>query len=294
MKKVLKWIGIVLGALAVLLIAAGLFLYISGNSTINKTYDVQVETVDIPEDAASIERGRHLAEVTCSGCHGENYAGTPFFKDPAIGSFPSANLTSGAGGVGGNFNDEDWVRAIRHGVAEDGKSLVIMPSNATYYYSDQDLGALIGYLKSLPAVDNELGEKSWGVMGVLLVAAGPFANIFPAEIIDHDAPRPAAPEAAASAEYGDYLVKVNDCQICHGEDLTGGQSPEPGAPPAPDITTTGLIGAYQDEDALLTFFRTGMTPYNKPVDNEIMPWEHFGLMTDEELTAVYLYLKSLP
>ena len=294
MKKVLKWIGIVLGVLVVLLIAAFLFLFISGNSTINKTYDVQVETVAIPDNAASIERGRHLAKVTCSGCHGENYAGTPFFEDPAMGYIPSANLTSGAGGVGGSFSDEDWVRAIRHGIGPEGKSLVIMPSNATYYYSDEDLGALLAFLKSLPAVDNELGEKSWGVLGVLLVAAGPFGNIFPAEIIDHDAPRPAAPEAEASADYGDYLVKVNDCQICHGPDLKGGQSPEPGAPLGPDISTTGLIGAYQNEDSFLTFFRSGMTPYNKAVDPVVMPWEHYGLMTDEELTAVYLYLKSLP
>lgn len=294
MKKVLKWIGIVLGALVVLLVAAVLFLYISGNSTINKTYDIQVGTIAVPDDAASVERGQHLAEVTCSGCHGEDYGGTPFLDDPMLGYFPSANLTSGASGIGGTFSEADWVRAIRHGIAQDGKSLIIMPSNATYYYSDEDLGALIAFLKTLSPVDNDLGEREISVPAVLMVAAGPLGNLFPAALIDHDAPRPSAPEAGATAEYGDYLVKVNDCKICHNSDMKGGVSPAPGEPLGTDFTRTGLIGAYQTEDDFLTFFRTGITPYNKEVDPYVMPWEHFGLMTDEELTAMYLYLKSLP
>jgi mono/diheme cytochrome c family protein len=294
MKKVLKWIGIVLGVLVVLLVAAGLFLYISGNSTINKTYDVQVGKIEVPDDAASIERGQHLAEVTCSGCHGEDYAGTPFLDDPTLGYIPSSNLTSGASGIGGGYSDEDWVRAIRHGIAKDGKSLIIMPSNATYYYSDEDLGALIAFMKSLPAVDNDLGEKAISVPAVLLVGAGPLKGMFPASIIDHEAPRPSVPNAGVTAEYGEYLVKVNDCKVCHAPDMKGGVSPAPGEPMGTDITSTGLIGTYQTEDDFLTFFRTGMTPYNKAVDNKVMPWEHFGLMTDEELTAIYLYLQSLP
>ena len=76
--------------------------------------------------------------------------------------------------------------------------------------------------------------------------------------------------------------------------MKGGVSPAPGEPLGTDITSSGLIGAYQTEGDFLTFFRTGMTPYNKPVDPKVMPWEHYSLMTDEELTAMYLYLKSLP
>ena len=294
MKKVLKWIGIVLAALLGVLVAAFLFLYFSGQSTINRNYDVRVDPVVIPDDAAALERGRHLAEVTCSGCHGEDYAGTRFLDDPALGYIPSANLTAGAGGIAAGYSDEDWVKAVRHGIGKDGKSLVIMPSNATYFYSDEDLGALIAFMKSLPAVDNELGDKSYGVPAVLLVAAGPLKGMFPAAVIDHEAPRPDTPEAGATAEYGEYLVKVNDCKVCHGPDMKGGISPAPGEPEGTDITDTGLLATYQTEDDFMTFFRTGVTPYNKPVDPDVMPWEHFGRMTDEELTAVYLYLKSLP
>lgn len=137
-------------------------------------------------------------------------------------------------------------------------------------------------------------KKNLAVPAVIMVAAGPLSGAFPAANIDHDVPRPTAPQAGVTAEYGEYLVKVNDCQVCHSTDMKGGVSPAPGEPPGTDIISSGLIGVYQTEEAFQTFFRTGMTPYNKPVDPEIMPWEHFGLMTDDELSAIYLYLKSLP
>jgi mono/diheme cytochrome c family protein len=292
MKKVLKWIGIVLGVLIALVVAAFLFLFISGQSQLNKTYDVQVQTIEIPDDLVSIERGAHIAAYNCSGCHGEDYSGGPFFEDPTIGYIPSSNLTPG--GAVGMYSDEDWVKALRHGIGPDGKSLVVMPSQATYYYSDEDLGALIAYLKSLPPVDNEPGTISIKPVGVLLVRLGMFGDVFAAELIDHDAPRPSAPEPGVSAAYGEYLVNVNDCRACHGSDLSGGTSPDPESPPGTDLTQSGILGAYSSAEDFIEFFRSGITPYNKEIDNVYMPWEHFGLMTDEELSAIFEYLNSLP
>ena len=68
-------------------------------------------------------------------------------------SFP--NLTAGAGGVGATNTDEDWVRAIRHGVGHDCRGLAIMPARFFYYLSDEDLGALYAYLKK-SAVDSKI------------------------------------------------------------------------------------------------------------------------------------------
>ena len=70
------------------------------------------------------------------------------------------NLTSGRCGIGGVFTDEDYVRAIRHEIGKDGEALVIMPAEEYYKISDDDLGAMIAYLKTLPHVDNELEESS--------------------------------------------------------------------------------------------------------------------------------------
>jgi len=59
------------------------------------------------------------------------------------------NLTSGLGGIGSVFTDTDYVRAIRHGIGRDNKSLLIMPSEQYNRISDEDLGALIAYLKTV-------------------------------------------------------------------------------------------------------------------------------------------------
>lgn len=41
MKKVLKWIGIVLGSLIGLILLAGIVLFTIGNSRLNKVYDFE-------------------------------------------------------------------------------------------------------------------------------------------------------------------------------------------------------------------------------------------------------------
>ena len=64
------------------------------------------------------------------------------------------NLTRGAGGVAAGYSDDAaWVRAIRHGLNPQGRALVIMPSEVFYFLSDEDLGALVAYVKSLPPVE---------------------------------------------------------------------------------------------------------------------------------------------
>jgi hypothetical protein len=88
-----------------------------------------------------------------------------FAAVPGLVTLAIPNLTTGAGGVGDTNTDEDWVRAIRHGVGHDGRGLALMPSAVFYYLSDEDLGALIAYLKSLPPVDNEMPGTDLGPVG---------------------------------------------------------------------------------------------------------------------------------
>ncbi|HRQ32942.1 MAG TPA: hypothetical protein PLM89_07545, partial [Anaerolineales bacterium] len=121
MKKVLKWIGIVLGSLIGLILLAGIVMIMIGNSRLNKTYDFPPSNITIPTDAASIEYGKHRAETLCQGCHGPDLSGIDaWFNAPPIGLISSPNLTSGAGGIGANFTTEDYVRAIRHGIDPQG------------------------------------------------------------------------------------------------------------------------------------------------------------------------------
>ncbi len=233
MKRILKWIAIILLAILGIAVLVGGFLYINTGRRLSRTYDVLVETVAVGSDTAVLERGEHLVTVLCTGCHGSDLAGTPFFQDDALGSVPSANLTGGAGGVAAQYDDEGWVRAIRHGVGYDDQALFIMPSRDFYHMSDQDLGAVIAYVKSLPPVDNELGAKELTPLARILIAAGAFGDVINAETIDHSGPRPTYPTEETSSAYGDYLSKLVGCTTCHGENLAGGKDPDPARPTGP-------------------------------------------------------------
>ncbi len=83
MRQILKRIGIVLGNLFGLILSAIAAVYILSNARFNRTYDIQVEDVEIPTDAAAIEYGGHVATIRgCIDCHGENISGRIEFEDP--------------------------------------------------------------------------------------------------------------------------------------------------------------------------------------------------------------------
>jgi mono/diheme cytochrome c family protein len=295
-RKILKWIGIVLGSLLGLLVLAFVVLYIIGSARWNKmhgTYDVPVETITIPTDQASIARGEHIATIRmCGHCHMDNLSGRTDGA-PVLVTLSVPNLTSGTGGVGATDTDEDWVRAIRHGVGHDGRGLVLMPSRIWYYLSDEDLGELIAYLKSLPPVDHELVPTDLGPLGRVMLALGQLPpeiepNVL---VIDHDGPRPVAPQPGMTVEYGKYLAMT--CSLCHGSNLNGQTIREGGnVYVAPNLTMGGEMRAWTEEDFIATM-RTGVTPGGHQL-KDFMPWKYFGQMTDNELKAVWLYLQSLP
>ena len=293
MKRILKWAGIAVGCLlGVIAIALGV-LYFIGTAKINKTFDVQVADVVVPTDGADIERGRHFVEAVgvCQMCHTPNLGGEIAGDDPLFGIFAPRNLTSGRGGIGGTFSDIDYVRAIRHGIGQDGKTLLFMPSEIYNKISDADLGAIIAYLKSLPPVDNEMPDTSLGFLGRIFAVLD--SSTLPANLIDHAAPRPAEPEPGVTREYGQYLGFI--CAMCHGENLSGGTvvGYEPDAPKVPDITPGGAPGNWSQAQ-FMTAIRTGITPSGKVLDGQFMPWPYFARMTDDELQAIWLYLESLP
>ncbi len=286
--RILMWIGIALGTAIVLVAAAAVgILYPSGNARLTRKYEVQAEAVPIPGDQASLELGKKWATVLCTGCHGADFGGKPMLDTPVIGYLAAPNLTPGTGGSGSEMTDADWIVAIRHGVdPHEGRSLIAMPSMNFYYLSDTDLGAIIAYLKSVPPVDRELGETKLSFLGKALVGAGVFGrDSLPAEVIPQTGPRPPVIAPAGSPEYGAYLVRIEGCRDCHGEGLTGGNSPVPGGPYAPDITSQGIFGTWSEK----TFEAATRVKSGKG-----MPWDILKPLNSTELDAIYLYLRSLP
>jgi mono/diheme cytochrome c family protein len=293
MKKVFKWIGIIFAVLILLVVVIAGSLFIKGSSQLSKTYQVQPVAIAIPDDEGSIEHGAYLFSVSCAGCHEDNLSGKVILDDPAIGVLTASNLTAGQGGIGSYYSDTDFTRAIRHGVDAEGQGLLIMPSKAYWHFSEEDLGAIIAYIKTAPPVDNDPGQKSLSPLGKIMLAAGAFGEAFAAEVLDHDAPFAAAPERGATAAYGEYLVNTGDCRACHGPDLAGAQSPEPGSPFSPNLTPAGVLAIWTADDFIETM-HTGVTPYGRQLDPNFMPYKYYSRMNDQDLTTIFLYLQSLP
>jgi mono/diheme cytochrome c family protein len=288
MKKILKWFGI---SLAVLLVSALSVFYVKGNAMVNHTYTIAADNITIPTDAASLARGQHFVQVICSDCHtpdlsGKNMLSAPFAK------IDSANLTPSPGAAGSEFKDADWVRALRHGVDDKGRALVVMPANEFWNFSDRDLGDIVAYVKTIPPVEKQHKDPQINILGKIMFGAGLFGKaIVPANVIAHTQRPPIIP-VGVTAQYGDYLINVTGCHSCHGEQLSGGKSAKPGAIDAPNLTPGGDLKTWSAAQFINTV-RTGVTPKGHKLNPDEMPWKFVGKYSDDELTAIFLHLQSL-
>lgn len=281
-----------IGALALLLAGAAVWVRFASRAHLDRSFAVTPRPVAIPTDAAALARGRHLAQTRgCSDCHGKDYAGNVVIDDGAMGRVHGPNLTRGRGGRVVAWTDADWVRAIRHGVAPDGRALFLMPSEEYQFLSDDDLGALIGFLKSLPPVDRGRVQIELGPVARVLVATGRIK--LSAAVIDHPKVQPVAVPAAITPEYGRYVATT--CLGCHGPNLSGGRI-EVGPPHWPEASNltphaSGAVAKWSEAD-FLQAIRAGQRPDGSAI-NPIMP-RAFGQMDDTELKAIWAYLRTLP
>jgi mono/diheme cytochrome c family protein len=293
MKKFLRWVTMAAGGLFVLLAIAGAVVYGWSEARIARRYAVNARPVEVPADPESIARGRHVALTRgCLDCHGADLGGDRIVENAAIGRWYGPNLTRGAGGLPVTYGNIDYVRAIRHGLDAGNQPLMLMPSHEFAHFSDRDMGDLIAYLKSVPPVDRERVPIAVGPLARVLILAGEFA--IPAERIDHANVRPAVVSPGATLEYGRYLAV--GCQGCHGATYAGGKIPgtPPDWPPASNLTPDpSSRSTHWTEADFLNAMRTGVRPDGSAI-NKVMPWEGIGKMTDDELKAIWMYLRSLP
>jgi mono/diheme cytochrome c family protein len=288
MRGVLRWLVRIVLALVLIVAALVAYVYVASARLMARTYVVDVPQVPIPTDAASIARGKYLAEhvAVCVECHGADFGGKVVEESFPMGRLVAANLTRGRGGLDASYSDRDFVRVLTHGVKRDGHSVIFMPV-ADYKFSAEDLGAIISYVKSMPPVDRQLPSTSFGPMARAL---GLFVD-FPlaaASQIDHAQPRLAtAPTSTDPVSTGAYLVSSAGCKACHGATFVGGGGPPPGAS---NITPVG-IGDWT-ASAFLTAIREHKRPNGSTI-NEAMP-RAYGQMSDADLQAIFAYLKTVP
>jgi mono/diheme cytochrome c family protein len=283
-----KWAGSILSGL---LMAVVLLISFTAMNGLYKFYTPKYNPAPeftVAGTPEQIARGEHLAGAFCIGCHSITgdfpmTGGRDLADDLPIdlGSFIASNLTP-AGPISG-YTDGELFRALRENVDEDGGRLVTMSGTNVRFMSDEDIKAVIAFLRSQEPVENDTPNPpdQGNFLAFVLFGAGAFpeSELLTGEIV--------APEKAVTAEYGEFIMSFLDCKLCHGADLSGGDDPLGVNGP----TLRHLKGWTEEE--FITTMRTGITP-NKNKMGELMPWEATGRLDDVELGALYQYIISLP
>lgn len=282
MKRPLRWAGITLGVLAGLLVAAYAVSYVLSEHVLRRSYPIPaVTSLSIPTDPASIAEGRRLATIeSCfNGCHGKEAQGATLFDEPIIGRVVAPNLTAAVR----NYNDTQLAVIIRNGVRPDGRGLVVMPSEAFIELTDEDLGRIIAFLRSLPEAPGPGPSISLGPLGRIGVATGKFKPV--AQLIAETIPPPEATDALAAS--GRYLARTI-CAQCHGTDLRGGSTPDF---VSPDLR---VVAAYSPE-AFAQLLRTGEALGGRRLGvMGAVARKNLSHLTDAEIAGLYSYLHTLP
>lgn len=289
----LKKLGFALVGFLGLMVVAFVVLVVVTNNMLAQKVEVDCADITIPEgDEHAIERGKYLVDsvMGCKICHDQDFGGRAEVDDPAIGKLWGKNLTGGQGSTIKEFTARDWVRAIRHGVGKDGRRLVLMPSEDYATFGDSDIAAVVAYIKSLPNVDRADEGISLGPLGRVLLATGQVD--FAYNKIDHKAEKTTTPPGPTK-EWG--KVMAGACIGCHGHTLSGGQIPggPPDWPEARNLTMheSGLKTWTKEQ------FTTALRAGKRPDGTEIrapMPWQVYKGMSDDDVTALWLYLQTVP
>ena len=259
-----------------------------------------------------IARGEYLVQHVCDcmGCHAEHdwtAHDAPILPNTLgagqdmnlLKGFPgkvySPNLTPDAETGAGNWSDDQLARAIREGVSHDGRALFpFMPFLDFRHMSDEDLASVIVYLRSLPPVHKKQPTTQ------LIFPVNYLIRTVPEPL---DAPVP-EPDVSTPEKRGKYLVTIAGCTDCHtpqdghgqplaGMDFAGGfilDGPW-GRVASANITPDQSGISYYDQALFAQAIRTGFAGARKL--NQIMGWHAYRGMTDEDIGAMFAYLKTL-
>jgi mono/diheme cytochrome c family protein len=279
--------------------------------------------------SAQVQRGAYLANglARCFWCHAPLDDGDP--ATPKAGTLGSGdvldektpviapNITpDGETGIG-RWTDAEITRAIREGIGRDGRAL--RRDHPSHYYSvmtDEDARAIAAYLRSLPPISRTLRRSA------------PQRN--PGETVQGPVRPALAATLRSESDRGAYLVQLGECRGCHttttrdgrperGMEFGGGRrfriekgvgiefDPDPAFTPAAQRGGAGEDGlvasanitpdpsgiAFYTRDVFIQTIRTGHVAGVRRL-SAAMPWVFFRTMKDDDLGAIFAYLRTLP
>lgn len=313
MKKIIIILGAILALVIVVVLGGLIYLY----AAFPKADPPSTEKVEAT--AARLERGKYLANhvVGCIDCHStrdfryfggpvesgsEGKGGTHYGEEFGFpGDIYIPNITPAAIG---SWTDGELIRAITSGITKDGKALFpFMPYPAYSHMSREDLYSVVAYIRSLPAIKNDVPRSSLN---------------FPVNLIVRTMPAPATPPASApdtanELEYGKYITTLAGCTDCHtpsekGEPIEGMQFAGGNAFPMGNGVVAHSANITPDKETGIggwtkEFFIQRFKSYNTPDATTIavqdgkntpMPWTMIAGMTERDLGAMYTHLRTLP
>jgi mono/diheme cytochrome c family protein len=273
----------------------------------DRTFDAPYPEIQASKDPQVIARGRYLVTgpAHCTACHGEvgdhgeepNLVGGLAFDLP-VGTVYTRNITPDVKTGIGRYTDPEIARVLRYAVHPSGRAM--LPFMPFADMTDEDLTAIISYLRSRPPIEHVVPASDFNFLGRA-------AKAFLLEPHGPTRPVRAHVEAGPTVEYGEYLASsVANCNGCHtkrslrtgeaeGVAFAGGMTVESHTAPGtkfvtPNLTPdpkTGHIYAWS-EDVFVARFRNAV-PTASP-----MPWGNFRHLADDDLRALYRYFRSLP
>jgi mono/diheme cytochrome c family protein len=307
MRKVLLALGAVL-----LIILLGGAVFVASRQSLR--FDAPYPEITASTDSAVVERGRYIVRdlAPCASCHSDpaqlaaynRGAEVPlsggYVFDIPPGEFYPLNLTPEPETGLGNVPDKAIARALRYGVGREGRAL--LPFMEMQGLSDDDLQAVVSYLRTQAPVRNQVPPHHFNLLGKIVKATVLAKPVGPASTPPARSPR------GATVENGRYLVEsVALCWGCHTQrsqmsgaligprfggatNFTETSDPDHSWSP-PNITTdpeTGRLGAMT-EDQFVARFRQGRIIPGSP-----MPWQAHARIAEDDLRAMYRYLKTVP
>ncbi|MBL0742619.1 c-type cytochrome [Chryseolinea lacunae] len=304
MKRFLKIVALLVGCLLAFIVYVQL--------TYNRKFTAPPTGITARTDSASIARGRYIVKgpAHCWTCHApkttalkagmhpseRDMMGGVEFKTP-VATFYTPNITPDKETGIGRFTDDQVARAIRYGVNHSNDALA--PFMMFQSMNDEDLTAVVSYLRATKPVHNEVPARDLNLLGKIISRFMLEPNLAP-EVMPAIAPD-------TTAHYGNYIVEaMANCRSCHtkrdkasgkfiGEPFAGGNEMENetesgGTFVTPNLTpdsTTGRIYTWTSEQ-FVARFKLGHGP-----EGSHMPWEAYAQMTDNDLKAIYKFLKTL-
>jgi mono/diheme cytochrome c family protein len=271
---------------------------------------------------ARLARGKYLVQhvTICFDCHAERTTAYGFPVKPGRegaggfiwnkeigfpGTLAAANITPDPDTGLGKWTDGEIIRAMREGVDREGNALfAIMPYGHYSQMSDEDAKSIVAYLRTLEPIRYEKPERDLDVPLNFIVKFMP-------KRVDKPVPPPDKSDPVA---YGKYLVTIAACAECHtpkddrgetipGMEFAGGW--EMHGPNGLRVVTANItphpetwMGKATKEEFIGRFkafanVNASNAPQAQKGRNTLMPWLTYSGMTEEDLGAVYAYLKTV-